>query len=56
MDYANWICSECGHLYGEYPKGHISSWHTGECDWCHKIDIPVTEPRDFKYPSLPGEN
>lgn len=29
----------------------ISTWHQGECDFCHNM-TEVTEPRDFFYPDF----
>lgn len=49
-----WICLPCGNRYGRNPSvTHISSWHIGHCDYCGAKDLPVTEPRDFGYPTPP---
>jgi hypothetical protein len=45
---ASWCCSDCGNLYGKYPKGHMSTWHVGKCDICRRSK-PITEARDFGY-------
>ena len=43
-----WICFECGNKHGK-PKGGVSTYHTGICEWCGK-EKAVTEDRDFNYP------
>lgn len=47
INYPDWICFECGSLYGNRPCG-ISTWHENKCDICNKI-TSVTEPRDFGH-------
>lgn len=49
-----WICRFCGDKYGFYRVG-TSTWHEGECAWCHEDGVPVTNSRDYSYPQLPGE-
>ena len=32
-----YICSECAEAKGAtWPKGHMATWHTGECSQCGK--------------------
>lgn len=57
------VCSECGisanvttclYKFGMPPKQlafTVSTYHVGECDWCHE-EKPVTEVRDFFYPDF----
>lgn len=45
----NWVCDDCGEKYGDMPEGHVYTWHYGHCDVCDKDNVPVTEPRDYKY-------
>ena len=49
-NYPDWICSVCGHNYGR-ERPLLASYHIGgQCGWCGRDDVPVTEPRDFGYP------
>jgi len=52
MTYPGSICQPCGVRYGK-PRRGTSTWSMGECDFCGKVNEPVTEPRDFGYPKLP---
>lgn len=55
--YPTWICSACGQKYGTVIKGHMATYHMGDkCGWCGRADVPVTEPRDFRYPVWFGVN
>lgn len=57
MRYPDWICHECGCLYGRWyedglyvgPRLHCATYHEGSCDVCKKSKIPVTEPRDYGH-------
>lgn len=32
-----YICCDCvWRLGGLWPKGHVATWHEGECDVCHE--------------------
>jgi len=44
-----WICKECGHKFGTVTEG-VATFHKGECGWCEKKDVFVTEPRDYGHP------
>ena len=44
-----WVCMDCvDRLGSKAVQGHVSTWHTGVCDFCQKFNIAVTEPRDFR--------
>lgn len=43
----DWICSDCGKIYGRIIKGHVCTWHYDTCDFCGKNNVVCTEPRDF---------
>ncbi len=51
--YPSWICRECGIDFGRQPHGHLATFHQGQCGWCEKDDVAVTEPRDYGYPICP---
>lgn len=58
MSYPRWICAECGEKHGNpMPENHLATWHLpggdDHCGWCKRIDVPLTEPRDFGYPKDP---
>lgn len=50
-DYPDWICKNCGELYGKRPTGNPygATWHIDTCGICHKSDVECTEPRDFGH-------
>ena len=39
-----WICDQCGNLYGS--RDNVATYHMGTCDVCGEYKA-VTEPRDF---------
>jgi len=55
--YPEFICHDCGVKHGGwYKKGsyvgpakHYATYHQGCCEICKKVDVPVTEPRDYGY-------
>ena len=55
--YPEFICHDCGVKYGGwYKKGsytgpakHYATYHNGCCGICSKVDVPVTEPRDYGH-------
>jgi len=52
-DYPAWICSDCGRKHGRMPDGHLATYHAGDtCGWCGRDDVPVTEPRDWRWPAF----
>ena len=41
------VCNSCAKERGaRIPKGHLPTWHVGECFICEK-SVAVTEARDF---------
>jgi len=56
-DYPEYICHDCGVEWGtwysrsEYigPPYHAATYHKSSCDLCGKIDVVVTEPRDYGH-------
>lgn len=46
-DYPDWICQDCGLLYG-YSKCGIAAWHVDTCGVCGKR-AACTEPRDYGH-------
>ena len=56
-EYPEFICHDCGVKYGGwYKKGsytgpakHYATYHNGCCGICSKVDVPVTEPRDYGH-------
>lgn len=44
-----WICRDCGNKYGKH-SGHASTLHLGECGWCKKKAVYVTQARDYGHP------
>jgi hypothetical protein len=53
IKYPSWICFDCGKKYGTIIQNHCCTMHNDVCGWCGELKS-VTEPRDFKYPSMPG--
>jgi hypothetical protein len=55
--YPAWVCHMCGMQHGNWyqaeeyigPLNHCSTWHTGTCDVCKDVKVPVTEPRDYGH-------
>ncbi len=45
-----WICCGCAIAAGDKMRpGHVATWHIGSpCGRCLRVDVPVTEPRDFR--------
>lgn len=43
------ICNDCGLKHGNKKPGDGTTWHYGTCEICQKVNIPVTEARDFEY-------
>jgi hypothetical protein len=58
MNYPTNICHPCGVKHRTYPAklGAVSTYHIGKCNWCGLDDVPVTEPRDFGYPLMGGDD
>ncbi len=51
--YPEWICGDCGELYGRWRNGHVGTFHLGDtCGWCG-VETVTTEPRDYRYPLHP---
>ena len=57
-DYPDWICRPCGMKHGR-PRNGYATYHETDpddpkdcCGWCGSKE-PLTEPRDFGYPSVP---
>jgi len=52
-EYPAWVCADCGKKHGHMAI-LISTYHVGsQCGWCGRMDVPVTEPRDWGYPTSP---
>ena len=50
-----WICAPCAErLDGEMAEDHVATWHYGQCGACGNL-VNVTEPRDFRWPSIPSQ-
>lgn len=55
--YPEFICHDCGVKYGGWykrgsytgPAKHYATYHNGCCGICSKVDVPVTEPRDYGH-------
>ncbi len=48
--YPAWICSRCGHRYGRGMKpGHCFTIHQDTCGVCGRMEVSVTEPRDYGH-------
>ena len=53
---SNWVCADCGQLWGRWwegetytgPTHHCATYHVGKCDVCGE-EKPVTEARDYGY-------
>jgi hypothetical protein len=52
-EYPAWICGDCGDQIGRRNPVN-ATWSMGECGWCASVDVPVTEPRDYGWPPMPG--
>lgn len=56
-NYPSYICHDCGVEWGSWyvrseyvgPPHWCSTMHMGVCDLCGKVDIAVTEPRDYGH-------
>lgn len=46
---ANKVCYVCGNLFGSAVPGGTSTFHYADCDVCGRVEVPVTEPRDYGY-------
>jgi hypothetical protein len=62
-DYPEWICADCGrelassHHFARHAERN-ATFHQPDpddefdvCGWCGSKDKPLTEPRDYGYPS-----
>jgi len=56
-NYPAWICPSCGEKHGRLPRGHLATFHQSQdhevCGWCGRGDVPLTEPRDYRWPRVP---
>lgn len=50
-EYPTWVCFDCGLKASKGRSFKCSCVHKGKCDVCGKIK-PVTQPRDFYYPTF----
>ena len=48
--YPEWICFDCGKQYGRWDDDHLATFHQGECGWCKRKNVGVTQPRDYGWP------
>ena len=47
----SYICTPCAEKQGcTWPKVHAATFHTGECNYCHK-DVSVCHTTDWDWPN-----
>lgn len=46
---ADKVCYVCGNLFGSIDHNRMSTFHHSDCDVCGRVEVPVTEVRDYQY-------
>lgn len=46
---ADVVCYSCGMLFGSADANRSSTFHYSNCDVCGRMEVPVTEVRDYGY-------